>query len=92
MLVFHFKLFIGFDTAYLPTDRPSTVDGRPVHRPVPSSIVRDVSLPYRRRTVPWTAGFGTVRRPGRTVTIPRRAVVDDDSPGAIVAIAYRLGH
>ncbi|KAJ6524997.1 hypothetical protein B0H19DRAFT_1085111 [Mycena capillaripes] len=52
------------------TDRPSTVDGRPIHRPVPSRVVRDAASPYRRRTVHWTAGFGAVRRPGRTVTIP----------------------
>ncbi|KAJ7354302.1 hypothetical protein DFH08DRAFT_804224 [Mycena albidolilacea] len=60
--------------AYLLTGRPSTVDGRPVHRPVPSSAVREAVPPYRRRTVHWTAVFGAVRRPGRTVTIPTHRV------------------
>ncbi|KAJ6528082.1 hypothetical protein B0H19DRAFT_1083604 [Mycena capillaripes] len=32
--------------------------------------MRETPPPYRRRTVHWTAVFGTVRRPGRTVTIP----------------------
>ncbi|KAJ7314919.1 hypothetical protein DFH08DRAFT_820892 [Mycena albidolilacea] len=53
----------------VPSDRPLS-DGRPVHRPVQSSVMREPPPPYRRRTVHWTAVFGTVRRPGRTVTIP----------------------
>ncbi|KAJ7838112.1 hypothetical protein B0H14DRAFT_2588841 [Mycena olivaceomarginata] len=65
------------EPAYLLTDRPSTVDGRPVHRPVPSSVVRNAAPPYRRRTVHWTAGFGAVRPPGRTVTIPTRLSLAD---------------
>ncbi|KAJ6542192.1 hypothetical protein DFH09DRAFT_1282646 [Mycena vulgaris] len=56
----------------IPSNRPPS-DGRAVHRPVPSSLVKEPPLPHRRRTVNWTAVFGTVRRPGRTVTIPTRA-------------------
>jgi hypothetical protein len=66
-------------TAYLLTDHPSTGDGRPVHRPVPSSVVREAVPPYRRRTVHWTAVFDAVRRPGQTVTIPIQ--VDAESQG-----------
>ncbi|KAJ7348263.1 hypothetical protein DFH08DRAFT_808007 [Mycena albidolilacea] len=40
-------------------------------RPVPSNVIREPPLPYRLRTVHWTAVFGTIRSPGRTVTIPK---------------------
>ncbi|KAJ7337392.1 hypothetical protein DFH08DRAFT_812746 [Mycena albidolilacea] len=45
-----------------PSYRP-TVD-----RPVPSSVMGEPPLPYRRRT----AVYGTIRQPRRTVTIPTR--------------------
>ncbi|KAJ7876773.1 hypothetical protein B0H14DRAFT_3859159 [Mycena olivaceomarginata] len=36
------------------------------------SIAREAAPPYCRQTGHSTAGFGAVRRPGRTVTIPSR--------------------
>jgi hypothetical protein len=52
----------------VPSDRPLS-DGRPVHRPVPSNVIRQPPLPYRLRTIHWKAVFGTVCPPGQTVTI-----------------------
>jgi hypothetical protein len=59
----------------VPSHRPPS-DGRPVHRPVPSNVISVPLLPYRLRTVHWTAVFGTVRPPGQTVTIPIFAVAN----------------
>ncbi|KAJ7681403.1 hypothetical protein B0H17DRAFT_1076341 [Mycena rosella] len=45
--------------------------------------MKEPPLPYRRRTVHWTAAFGTIRPPGRTVTIPKaRAWASPRKPGA----------